>query len=156
VTAQGIRDALRFGRLLGEAAAPALDDPVALDRALVAWEEDRDVQCLPMYQWSNALGLDDDISPIENTAYRWFAARPDGPSEVLDVFSRRRRPDEVFSPARVARWVVQAARDPAVPRRVLWDTLRRDVRREVARIAEQRRFDRRRAASARRPVSAPL
>ena len=36
VTAQGIRDALRFGRLLGEAAAPVLDDPRALDRALRA------------------------------------------------------------------------------------------------------------------------
>ena len=29
VTAQGIRDALRYGRLLGEAAAPVLDDPAA-------------------------------------------------------------------------------------------------------------------------------
>lgn len=160
VTAQGIRDALRFGRLLGEAAAPALDDPGALDRALAAWEEDRDAQCLPMYQWANTLGLDDDISPIENAAYRWFAARPDGPSEVLDVFSRRRRPAEVFSPPRVARWVLQVARDPRVPRRALWDTLRRDVRREAARIAEERRFTRRRAASARRgpapPATGPL
>ena len=34
VTAQGIRDALRFGRLLGESVAPVLDDPRALDGAL--------------------------------------------------------------------------------------------------------------------------
>ena len=38
VTAQGIRDALRFGRLLGEAAAPVLDDPRRLDAALARWE----------------------------------------------------------------------------------------------------------------------
>ncbi|UTI64531.1 FAD-dependent monooxygenase [Paraconexibacter antarcticus] len=155
VTAQGIRDALRFGRLLGEAAAPALDDPVRLDAALAAWEDDRDAQCLPMYQWANALGLDDDISPIEAAAYRWFADRPGGPTEVLDVFSRLRRADEVFSPPRVARWVAQVVRDPAVPNAVLAQTLRRDVRREAARLVEARRFTRRRAASAARPPAAP-
>ena len=78
VTAQGIRDALRFGRTLGEAAAPVLDDPVALDAALAAWELDRDEQCLPMYQWSNGLGRDDAVSPIEAAAYQWFADRPGG------------------------------------------------------------------------------
>jgi hypothetical protein len=155
VTAQGIRDALRFGRLLGEAAAPALDDPAALDRALADWETDRDAQCLPMYQWANTLGLDDEVSPIEMAAYRWFAARPDGASEVLDVFSRRRRPDEVFSAPRVARWILQALRDPAVPRQDLWATVRRDVRRELGRIAESRRFEQRRAASAQRPGTLP-
>ena len=36
VTAQGIRDALRYGRRLGEHAAPAIGDPAALDRALRA------------------------------------------------------------------------------------------------------------------------
>ncbi|WP_354699635.1 hypothetical protein DSM112329_05356 [Paraconexibacter sp. AEG42_29] len=155
VTAQGIRDALRFGRLLGEAAAPALDDAASLDLALQEWEADRDAQCLAMYQWANGLGLADDISPIENAAYRWFASRPGGPSDVLDVFSRRQAPAQVFSPARVVRWVAQAARDPAVPRQQLWSTLRRDVRRELARIAEERRFARRRAASARQPFVVP-
>ena len=32
VIGQGMRDAMRFGRLLGEAAAPVLDDPARLDR----------------------------------------------------------------------------------------------------------------------------
>ncbi|HYF26167.1 MAG TPA: NAD(P)/FAD-dependent oxidoreductase [Baekduia sp.] len=148
VTAQGIRDALRFGRLLGEAAAPVLDDPAALHRALEAWEHDRDAQCLDMYQWANGLGLDDDVSPIERAAYRWFAGRPGGPSEVLDVFSRRRRSTAVFTPARVVRWVRDAARDPDVPAGELWRTLRRDARRELARRREHAAFARRRAASA--------
>ena len=34
VIGQGMRDSMRFGRLLGEAAAPAIDDPARLDRTL--------------------------------------------------------------------------------------------------------------------------
>lgn len=146
VTAQGIRDALRFGRLLGEAAAPALDDPYALDRALAAWERDRDAQCLDMYQWANGLGLDDDVSPIEAAAYRYFAERPDGASEVLDVFARQRRAPEVFTVRRLVRWIAAAARDPAVSRREIAATLARDVRREAARRREALGFTRRRDA----------
>lgn len=149
VTAQGIRDALRFGRLLGETAAGQLDDPAALDAALAAWEADRDEQCLGMYQWANQLGRDDVLSPIEDAAYRWFAARPDGATQLLDVFSRNRSATEVFTVRRLVRWVAAAARNPEVDRGHLWRTVRRDVRREVDRIAEQRLFNRRRAASAR-------
>ena len=149
VTAQGIRDALRFGRLLGEAAAPYLDDQRQLDRALQAWELDRDAQCLSMYQWANQLGRDDEVSPIELTAYRWFAARPGGMTELADCFNRIRSPQHVLSPALVARLALIAARDPEIDRGLLWRTLRRDVRREAARIVETAMFARRRAASAR-------
>lgn len=148
VTAQGIRDALRFGRLLGETAAAHLDQPEALDAALARWEVDRDEQCLPMYQWANQLGRADSVSPIEDAAYRWFASQPDGPTQILDVFSRNRLATEVFTPSRLVRWVGAAARDPGADRRLLLRTLRRDVRREVDRIVEQRMFARRRAASA--------
>lgn len=149
VTAQGIRDALRFGRLLGEAVAPRLDEPDKLDRALARWEFDRDAQCLAMYQWANSLGRDDAVSPIEFAAYRWFAARPDGFTQIADVFNRIASPQQVFSPVNVARWTAAAARDPGVDNRQLWRTLRRDVRREVDRMVEQRRFARKRQASAR-------
>lgn len=154
VTAQGIRDALRFGRLLGEAAAPSLDDPPALDRALAAWESDRDAQCLPMYQWANSLGCDDALSPIERTAYRWFAGRPGGATEVLDVFSRKRLPASVFTPRRFATWAALAWRDPAISHRSLLRTVGRDLRREADRIVESRMFESRRAASARAMVAA--
>lgn len=149
VTAQGIRDALRFGRLLGETAAGPLDDPAALDAALAAWENDRDKQCLPMYQWANQLGRDDAVSPIEDAAYRWFAARRDGATQLLDVFSRNRPATDVFTAGRLVRWTLAAARKPGVDRGHLWRTVRRDVRREVDRMIEQRLFTRRRAASAR-------
>ncbi|MFO7161920.1 MAG: FAD-dependent monooxygenase [Mycolicibacterium hassiacum] len=150
VTAQGMRDALRFGRTLGEAVAPYLDDEEALDAALAAWEDDRDRQCLPMYQWANNLGRDDRVSPIEDAAYRWFAARPGGPTEILDVFSRKRDATEVFTPARLVRWVAAAARDPRVDRRELARTLRRDLGREAARMVEAALFFRRRDESRRR------
>lgn len=147
VTAQGIRDALLFGRLLGEAVAPYLDDERALDAALAAWEDDRDQQCLSMYQWANGLGRDDTVSPIEDAAYRWFAARPGGPTEILDVFSRKRQAPQVFTPARLARWVAAAGRDPGVDRHVLVRTVGRDLRREFQRQIEFRMFARRRAKS---------
>ena len=147
VTAQGIRDALRFGRLLGEAAAPHLDDAAALDEALAAWEIDRDRQCLPMYQWANQLGRDDSVSPIESAAYRWLAARPGGATEVFDVFSRKRQATEVFTPARLVRWVAAASRDPHTAPTELLRTLARDARREVERRREYRSFARRRTES---------
>lgn len=149
VTAQGIRDALRFGRLLGEAVAPYLHDERALDAALAGWEDDRDRQCLPMYQWANGLGRDDTVSPIEDAAYRWFASRPGAPTEILDVFSRKKDAPQVFTPVRLVRWVAAAARDPRTDRGLLVRTLGRDARREVERLVEARRFARRRAESRR-------
>ena len=108
-----------------------------------------------MYQWSNLLGRDDAVSPIEDAAYRWFARQPDGETQLLDVFSRNRAPTTVFTASRLIRWVSAAARDPKVDRGHLWRTVRRDVRREVDRMIEQRLFNRRRAASARNLATLP-
>src|SRR3954452_19317173 len=70
VTAQGIRDALHYGRLLGETAAPVLDDPRALDRALQAGERGRDRECLEMYAWTNTLARAAEMTPLEVELYR--------------------------------------------------------------------------------------
>lgn len=96
VTAQGIRDAVRFGRLLGEAAAPALGDPLAVDRALAAWERRREHECLETYQWTNQLARAEAMSPLEIELYRSAAADPDRAREMLDVFSRTRSPSEAL------------------------------------------------------------
>lgn len=159
VIAQGIRDALRFGRLLGESVAPVLgDEPGAdaesrLDAALAAWERRRDTECIDSYQWGNGLGLADDISPLEFASYRWFAARAGGATELLDVFSRRRRPDQVFTVPRVARWALDAARDPNVTLGELGAVLLRDVRRETGRRRARRAFVRAREVDAGQPAS---
>jgi flavin-dependent dehydrogenase len=151
VTAQGIRDALRFGRLLGEAVAPALDaGPAAIDAAVLAWEHDRDAQCLDMYQWANGLGAADEVSPIEAAAYAWMAGHPDRPSQLLDVFSRSRTPQSMFGPRNLAAWVTGALRDPGTDNRAVAATLRRDIGRELQRRRERLGFKRRRARSEQR------
>ncbi len=100
VTAQGIRDALRFGRLLGEAAAPVLEYPRAVDRALARWERRRERECLETYEWTNGLGRAVEMSPLETELYRAAAADPDLARQVLDVFSRTVRPGRAI-PARL-------------------------------------------------------
>lgn len=110
VTAQGIRDALRYGRQLGEAAAPVLDDPRALDRALRRWARRRERECLEVYQWTNALGRAEALSPLEAELYRRAEADPGLARAMVDVFSRTRRPSEVLTPARAAGLVAGALR----------------------------------------------
>ena len=75
VTAQGIRDALRYGRRLGEVAAPVLGDPRALDEALRGWELERDRGCLEAYQWTNLLARGEDVTPWRpSSTDEWTAA----------------------------------------------------------------------------------
>ncbi len=108
VTAQGIRDALRFGRRLGETAAPVLDEPPALDTALREWERERDRACLETYQWTNLLARGEEVTPLEAELYREIDGRPERGRELLDVFSRSRRPAEVFTMRRGLRLAARA------------------------------------------------
>ncbi len=110
VTAQGIRDALRFGRLLGEAAAPALDDPRLLDGALSEWERNRDDECIEMYQWTNRLGRAEEMSPVEAELYRQGSADPELARSFLDVMARTRTPREVMTTRRVGQLIAGAVR----------------------------------------------
>ena len=110
VTAQGIRDALRFGRLLGEAVAPALDDARALDRALRAWERRRDRECLEVYQWTNLVGRAEAMNPIEAELYRLGDGDRQLGRTFLDVFSRTVRPAKLLAARRFARLDGQGAR----------------------------------------------
>jgi flavin-dependent dehydrogenase len=111
VTAQGIRDAVRFGRLLGEAVAPALDaGPGAVDRVLARWERRRDRECAETYVWTNTLGRAAAMTPLEVEMYRAAAADPDIARRVLDVFSRTRRPTQalpVLQAVKLAAWALR-------------------------------------------------
>ncbi|WP_063020532.1 NAD(P)/FAD-dependent oxidoreductase [Nocardia niwae] len=110
VTAQGIRDALRYGRLLGELAAPALDDPEHLDTALAEWEQLRDRECLGVYQWTNRLARGTAMRPLEIELYRRAAGDPALADAVTEIFSRTVLPDDVFTPARAAAFAAGALR----------------------------------------------
>jgi 2-polyprenyl-6-methoxyphenol hydroxylase-like FAD-dependent oxidoreductase len=110
VTAQGIRDALRYGRLLAEAAAPVLDDPRALDAALADWERRREHDCLEVYQWTNLLARGEPMSPLEVELYRLAQDDPAVATELLDVFARSRRPSSVLTPRRTVTLAGRALR----------------------------------------------
>jgi hypothetical protein len=128
VIAQGIRDALRFGRLLGEAAAPALDDPRALDRALYAAERRRDRECQPSYHWGNRESRAQACSPLVVEVLRTFAgATPD----LMDTFNRVRRPEDVIGPAHQVRGLVNALRRPGADRAAVLREAREEVLMDV-------------------------
>lgn len=145
VTAQGIRDALRYGRRLGESAAPALDDPSALDAALKEWEVERDSDCLEVYQWTNLLARGDEVTPLEAELYREMSRHPHVGRELLDVFARSRRPGEVFTARRAARLSVSALARRGADRRKLTKLIARDVRTDVRDRSERVKLQRRAA-----------
>jgi 2-polyprenyl-6-methoxyphenol hydroxylase-like FAD-dependent oxidoreductase len=100
VTAQGIRDALRYGRALGAAVAPVLDDQRRLDAELARWERARDKDCLEIYQWTNIVARGEPMSALETELYRLAADNPAVARQLLDVFSRTTRPTDVFTARR--------------------------------------------------------
>ena len=129
VTAQGIRDALRFGRLLGEAAAPVLDaGPERLDAALAAWERGREAECLETYQWTNKMGRAEALTPLDVELYRLLAREPAAMTAVLDVFSRLRPPSKVVGPLRGVRLAATALLRRDVDRRAALWAVRRELR----------------------------
>ncbi|HEY2702723.1 MAG TPA: FAD-dependent monooxygenase [Candidatus Dormibacteraeota bacterium] len=118
IIAQGIGDALLYGRLVGECAGRTLDDPRALDRALLEWEAQRDRDCLPAYHWANNETRVEPLSRLTVEAFRSFAAAPDQ-RNISDMFSRVRRPETVISFPRMALWLARALMRPGAPRRSL-------------------------------------
>ena len=142
VTAQGIRDALRYGRRLGEFAAPALDDARALDRALGDWERERDRDCLEVYQWTNLLARAEGLSPMEAELYRWMDRRPQLGRELLDVFARSRRPSQVFTARRAGRLAAFALARRGADRQAVLSTIGRDARVDLRDRADRWRLRR--------------
>jgi flavin-dependent dehydrogenase len=140
VTAQGIRDALRFGRLLGEVVAPVLDDPRALDGALTTWESNRDDECIEMYQWSNRLGRAEAMSPVEAELYRQGSADPELARSFLDVMARTRTPREVMTTKRVGRLIAGAVRHGEAGGAAVIRRGATDAREAVAESVERVRF----------------
>ena len=139
VTAQGIRDALRFGRLLGEAAAASLDCPDALDTSVLEWERRRERECLETYQWTNVLGRGEPMTPLEDELYRSLAQSEARTQELLDVFARVRAPSEALSPTRAAALAARALLRGDRPRRETLRALARDARTAAADARERRR-----------------
>jgi flavin-dependent dehydrogenase len=158
VLAQGIRDALRFGRLLGDATADWVDDPQRLDRELFRWELNRDTECLPSYYLGQRETRINPINQLQAEMYRELDADANLADQFVDlladagiagefmqVVARQRDPRKFFTPRRLARWTWRAARRPhadraALAREVL-DELRYEalLRRDLALVRSGRR-----------------
>ncbi len=127
VTAQGIRDALRYGRRLGELAAPVLGDPAALDAALRAWERERERDCIEVYQWTNVLARGDAPTPLEVELYRAAVEDRALSQAMLAVFTRERSPSELLTPRRVLALAARALARRGADRAATLASMRREV-----------------------------
>ena len=93
VTGQGMGDALRMGRTLGEALSPVLGDPAETDRAMRRWEHETARHCLHAYHFANSETIVDEVSPVFREFIKVIGAAP-GPS-LSHIFGRTRHTQEV-------------------------------------------------------------
>lgn len=127
VTAQGIRDALHYGRTLAESVSEVLDDPHALDAALSDWERRRVVECREIFHWTNRLARGEAMRPLEIELYRTAADDPELAQITAGIFSRTHRPAELYAPARALGLAVRAA----IHQRAHLPAVLADVAREI-------------------------
>ncbi|HTK61034.1 MAG TPA: NAD(P)/FAD-dependent oxidoreductase [Pseudonocardia sp.] len=120
-TGNGMRDALKFGRLLGEAVAPILSAPridtERLDAALRKWEAARDADTLSTYHWGNRESRPGATSPLVREVLRTFVGS-DEPN-LSDTFNRARPVENVISPKRLVVGLVRALRAPDADRKAV-------------------------------------
>ncbi len=126
VIGQGMRDAMRFGRLLGEAAAPALDDPARLDRSLLDVERGRDRECMASYHWGNRESRIMPVTPLFQETLRVFD-RSETP-HLMDMFDRARAPHHILNPLRGATLAARTAARRGTDRRALLREVREELR----------------------------
>jgi 2-polyprenyl-6-methoxyphenol hydroxylase-like FAD-dependent oxidoreductase len=117
IIGQGIRDAVRFGRLLGEACGPVLDDPAATDAAARAIEARRDRECNATYHWGNRESRNFVVSPLIQEALRDLDGRT--PPRLLHMFDRIQAPHHVLNPLRGAKYATRAMLRRGVDRRAI-------------------------------------
>ncbi|MEA2247503.1 MAG: hypothetical protein QOH46_2032 [Solirubrobacteraceae bacterium] len=115
VTGNGMRDAMRHGRLLGEAAAPVLNNPAALDAALAVWEHGRDQDTLSTYHWGNRESRPEPVSDLVREVLRTFSG--DDHPDVSDTFNRARPIETIISPSHLVKGLVAALRRPGADRK---------------------------------------
>ncbi|MBT2225711.1 NAD(P)/FAD-dependent oxidoreductase [Nonomuraea sp. NEAU-A123] len=129
VTAQGIRDALRFGRLLGESLAGLPDlSAGGVDAVLAQWERRRDRECLEAFYWTDRTGRADPVGPLDVEMHRALRADPALMTRFLDIYSRIIRPAEALTTPRLAGWTARALLRSGTDRPALLRFVARTVR----------------------------
>jgi 2-polyprenyl-6-methoxyphenol hydroxylase-like FAD-dependent oxidoreductase len=147
VTGNGMRDALKFGRRLGETAAVTLGDPERLDAALREWEAERDADTISTYHWGNRESRPGTTSPLVREVLRTFAGS-DEPN-LSDTFNRARPVEAVIHPGRLVRGLVRAFTAPGADRKAIVEELRTELPMEIS-LRRHRLVDRFRST---RPTS---
>jgi 2-polyprenyl-6-methoxyphenol hydroxylase-like FAD-dependent oxidoreductase len=126
IIGQGMRDAMRFGRLWGEAAAPVLDDPQALDKAVRAVEGRRDRECLATYHWGNRESRVFAVSQLHRELLGGLGRTH--PERLLHMFDRVKAPHRVLNPWVSGKVAVRALLRRGVDRRALLRDIREELR----------------------------
>ncbi len=126
IIGQGMRDAVRFGRILGETVGPVLDDPARADAAAMAVEARRDRECNATYHWGNRESRVFGVSPVLKEAL----ADLDGqdPPLLLHMFDRIQAPHRVLNPLRGARYAGRALLRRGTDRRAVLREVREELR----------------------------
>ena len=127
VVAQGIRDALHYGRRLGELAGEALDDPRWLDRRLRAYETERDLDCIQMYYLGLRETIPEPVGPVEAEMAAEAARKRPLADQLADMFARTCSVSDVFTLARKARWGTRALRRRGADREAIQRYIARDL-----------------------------
>jgi flavin-dependent dehydrogenase len=127
VIAQGIRDALHYGRVLAEMTADALDDPAWLDRRLRAYEKRRDLGVLRSFYWGMKQTRPKATTPVEREFWREAVRNPRLATDVADTFSRVLDPQQSFSFRRQVTWTLRALRRPGADYRAIAAAVRADL-----------------------------
>jgi len=141
IIAQGIREGLRTGRLLGEAlAAPrVLDDPATVDRATRACERQRDAEVLPTFYWAYKHSRVAVPSAVEMEFYRQAQTDPQLGRDLADTFSRQVSPQVLISVRREVVWTVRALRRPGADRREIVRFVAGELRLDLALVRDKAR-----------------
>jgi flavin-dependent dehydrogenase len=128
VIAQGVRDAIYYGRCLGITASAALDNPTWLDRRLYDWELKRDRECIVSYHFALRLSLTHPVSPVELEMWKNLEPNYDRSRQLGDTFSRKVSAETLLSYPNLIHWTAKAAVNPAYPK----VEVAKDVARELA------------------------
>lgn len=127
VIAQGIRDALHYGRILGEMVAGVLHDPAALDKQLRAYEKRRDLGVLPSFYWGMKQTRAKAANPVELEFFREATTNPALARDVADTFSRIITPQQSITYRRQVAWTLRALRRPGADVRAIARAVRADL-----------------------------
>ncbi|MGQ0623335.1 MAG: NAD(P)/FAD-dependent oxidoreductase [Sporichthyaceae bacterium] len=146
VIAQGVRDAVYYGRRLGIAAAAALDSEKFLDRALYDWELGRDRECILSYHFALRLSKTHCVSPVELEIWKDLADSPERARRLGDAFGRTLSPEKLLNYPDLITWTAKGYLDKRQSNKDVTDDVIRELTtkarlyRDLARIKRGKRL----------------